>query len=107
MMRGSVVGDRKSVLVPYDPREAVSVRSAAKLAGRSQSTIRNWCEKFEIARKIADGNWQVSRVALRMLLDGDMDALAAYGAGDRTSPSVAAYFERCGLQNLLNQELSI
>jgi Helix-turn-helix domain len=91
------MSDRHFVLVPYDPRETLPVKEAADLAGRSQSTIRNWCERFEIARRIAGGNWQVSRVALRMLLDGDMDALAAYSAGDRTSPSVAAYFERLGL----------
>jgi len=89
--------------VPYDPREAVSVKTAAELAGRSQSTIRNWCERFKIARKIADGNWQVSRVALRMLLDGDMDALDAYGAGDRSSPCIATYFQRLGLDDLVRQ----
>jgi len=88
-----------SVLVPYDKREALSVRAAAEKAGRSASTIRAWCERYSIARRIAGGNWEVSRVALQMLLDGKMEALAAYHAGDRKSPAVAAYFERFGLDN--------
>jgi hypothetical protein len=29
------MGDRKFVLVPYDPREALSVKEATKLAGQS------------------------------------------------------------------------
>jgi hypothetical protein len=95
------MNDRQFVLVPYDPRETLPIKEAAELAGRSQSTLRNWCERFEIARRIADGNWQVSRVALRMLLDGDMEALAAYGTGDRSSASVVAYFERLGLDDLI------
>ena len=100
-MRDSVVGDRKFVLRPFNPMEAISVKEAARLAGRSQSTLRNWCEGFEIARRIAGGNWQVSRVALQMLLDGDLEALAAYGAGDRAAPSVATYFKRFGLDGLI------
>jgi hypothetical protein len=94
-----MMGDRQFVLVPYDPREALPVKKAAELAGRSQSTLRNWCEKFEIARRIAGGNWQVSCVALQMLLDGDLEALAAYSAGDRASPRVASYFKRFGLSD--------
>jgi hypothetical protein len=90
----SVKGDRKFVLRPYDPMEALSVKEAAMLAGRSQSTLRNWCERFGIARRIAGGNWQVSWPALLMLLDGDLEALAAYGAGERTSPRVADYLKR-------------
>jgi hypothetical protein len=36
-------------------------------------------------------------VALAMLLDGNKEALAAYLAGDRSSPAVAEYFSRCGV----------
>jgi hypothetical protein len=91
------MSDRKFVLVPYNRREALSVQEAAGLAGRSASTLRNWCEKYPIARKVAGGNWQVSRVALQMLLEDDMKALAAYNAGERELPRVAAYFRRFGL----------
>ena len=34
---------------------------------------------------------------LAMWLDGDNGALAAYLAGDRSSPTVAEYFSRCGV----------
>jgi hypothetical protein len=92
--RDSVICDRTSVLVPYDPLEALSVKKAAELAGNSPSTLRNWCEKHCIARKIAGGNWQVSWIALQMLLESNWEALAAYNVSDRTSPRVADYLKR-------------
>jgi hypothetical protein len=94
MMRDSVIGDRTFVLVPYEPLEALSVKEAAELAGNSPSTIRSWCERYEVARKIAGGNWQVSWIALQMLLENNWEALAAYNTGDRTSPRVAEYLKR-------------
>ena len=39
----------------------------------------------------------MSRVALAMWLDGAREALNAYIAGDRISPLVTEYFERCGV----------
>ncbi|MCW2286227.1 hypothetical protein M2323_004034 [Rhodoblastus acidophilus] len=89
------------VLRPYDRREALSLRRAAEISGKSESTVRSWCAVHDIGRRVANGPWQVSAPALRMLLDGDGKALAAYLAGDRASPSVAAYFERCGLADML------
>jgi hypothetical protein len=94
--------ERRYVLSPYDKRETMTVDNAAELAGRSDGTIRNWCEKFEIGRRIAGGNWEVSRVALQMLLDGEMEALAEYHTGERTDPRVIAYFERAGLGDLVD-----
>lgn len=94
---------RKSALVPYDKREAMTVSAAARVAGRSAGTILAWCKKYDIARKIVGGNWAVSRVALQMLLDQDLDALAAYGSGDRASLRVAAYFKRFGLGDLCRE----
>jgi hypothetical protein len=88
------------VLRPYDRREALSLRRAAEIAGRSESTVRTWCAVHDIGRRVVNGKWQVSAPALQMLLDGDGRTLAAYLAGDRVSPSVAAYFERCGLASL-------
>jgi len=41
-------------------------------------------------------------VALRIFLDGDMAALAAYHVGDRTNPLVRPYFERAGCGALLH-----
>ena len=89
------------VLVPFDKRESMSLAEAAKLAGRSQSTIKSWCQQRDIGRRVAGGPWCVSRVALAMLLDGDAAALAAYHAGNRHSLQVAAYFQRLGLAALL------
>jgi len=83
-----------NVLVPYDERDAISVTVAARKAGKAVRTIRLWACKHGIGRRIAGGNWTISRVALQMLLDGDQAALDLYHDGDRKHPRVAAYFER-------------
>lgn len=87
------------VLVPYDPREACTLAQAARRAGKSESTVRNWCVNRGIGRRIAGGTWSVSRPALEMLLDGDEAALLAYHNGDRLGPLVRGYFERAGLSS--------
>src|SRR5271170_1108626 len=79
---------RPMVLVPYDRREAMSLREAARLAGRCESTVRAWCGMYDIGLRVGNGPWQVSRVALGMFLDGAADALRAYLAGDRTGELV-------------------
>src|SRR4051812_30749853 len=89
------------VLIPFDKREAMTLRTAGELAGKSESTVRTWCQQHDIGRRVAGGPWCVSRVALAMLLDGSADALAAYLAGDRHGPLVAAYYERLRLGALL------
>jgi hypothetical protein len=91
------VGDFPNVLVPFDRREAISLRTAAKIAGRSETTVRGWCAMHGIGRRIVGGPWQVSRVALAMLLEGSEGALRAYHAGDREGPLVHVYFVRFGL----------
>jgi hypothetical protein len=85
--------DDRIILVPFDSREAVSVGAAAEKAGKSESTVRSWCLNHGIGRRVVDGHWQVSRVALQMLLDGNKEALRAYHKGDRASPLVARYFD--------------
>lgn len=84
------------ILAPFDIRESMEVSAAAKVSGKVAATIRTWCERYGIGRKIA-GDWHVSRVALRMFLDGDNAALAAYLAGDRSSERVVLYFELAGV----------
>jgi hypothetical protein len=81
-----------NTLLPYDPAEAISVKEAARRAGKSERTIRNWCLDRHIGRRIA-GRWAVSAPALDMLLAGDDRSLQAYVAGDRASVRVASYFE--------------
>ncbi len=80
--------DDRAILRPYDPREAVSVRVAARFAGVSEQTIRNQCAKFGIGRRVGGGQYQVSRIAHRMLLEGDHKALRLYLCGDRASERV-------------------
>jgi hypothetical protein len=85
------------VLTPYDPREGISLAAAAKRAGKSETTIRNWCPQHGLGRRVGGGVWVVSQVALAMFLDGDTSALAAYHSGDHSSSEVSQYFERFGL----------
>ena len=84
------------VLRPFHRREAIPIAEAARIAGRSVRTLREWCMRLDIGRRIG-GRWAVSRVALAMWLDGDKEALKAYLDGDRRSPSVTEYFGRCAV----------
>jgi hypothetical protein len=95
-----------SVLTPFDKRESMTLADAAKQAGRSESTVKTWCQKWSIGRRVAGGPWCVSRVALAMLLDGNATALKAYHAGDRHGPLVAPYYERLGLAVLRSFSIS-
>jgi hypothetical protein len=84
--------DKKSrVLTPFNPRESITTQQAAIRAGKSSGTIRYWCNKHGIGRKIA-GEMHISRVALEMLLEGDTTALALYHAGIHDAPPVQQYF---------------
>jgi hypothetical protein len=89
--------DDRKILVPFDKRECIGVKEAAAIAGKSQSTMRGRCSKDGLGRRVGDGTWMVSKVALAMFLDDDLKALKAYHAGDRTSDLVAPYFKRAGL----------
>jgi hypothetical protein len=84
------------VLRPYNAAEALTVRQAASIAKRSPRTIREWAARFDLGRRIC-GAWVISCVALLMYLEGNFEALALYHSGDRSSPEVIAYFERCGV----------
>ncbi len=90
-------GNFPNCLKPHIRGEAISAKAAATIAGRSESTIRNWCNQRGIGRRIAGGKWDVSRVALAMLLDGDAAALAAYLSGERQAQQVKVYFDRSGI----------
>ena len=90
----SPMSTRPMVLIPFDRREAISLREAAKIANRSEGTVRGWCAQFDIGRRVGNGPWQVSRVALAMFLDGDADALREYLSGNRCGQTVAGYFGR-------------
>lgn len=87
---------RPMVLVPFDRREAITLKQAAAIAGRSETTVRGWCASYHIGRRVVGGPWMVSRVALAMLLDGDRRALEAYLSGDRSGPLMTPYMDRLG-----------
>jgi hypothetical protein len=90
-------------LIPFAIEEGLSIRQAAAIAGKSDRTLQDWCAAHGIGRRVAGGTLIVSRVALQMLLDGDDDALVSYrDHGVRASYGrVAAYFQRAGLEHLL------
>ena len=87
------------VLRPFHRSEVLSIAEAARIAGRAVRTIREWCLFHDIGRRIG-GRWAVSKVALAMWLDGNQETLAAYLAGDRSSPTITEYFDRCGVPPL-------
>jgi hypothetical protein len=89
--------EERQILSPFDKRECLSLKEAADIAGKSESTLRGWCEVHGLGRRVGGGTWSVSKVALAMFLDGDMRALRAYHAGDRTSELVAPHIKRAGL----------
>jgi hypothetical protein len=91
------MSDTPRVLIPFDRREALSLKQAAEISGKSVETIRRWCSLHDIGRRIG-GQWAVSHPALLMMLDGDRGALTAYLAGDRSGPLVSSYFQRAGLR---------
>lgn len=84
------------VLIPYDPRESISAKQAARDADCCGVTIKTWCEDHGIGRKVG-GRWRVSKVALAMFLESNFDALAAYHKGERNGELVGPYFKRSGL----------
>jgi hypothetical protein len=88
------------IVQPFDKRECINLK--ADIAGKSESTLRAWCEEHGLGRRIGGGTWSVTKVALAMFLDGDLKALRAYHAGDRTSASVTGYFKRAGLGDLFD-----
>lgn len=85
------------VLRPFDIAEAVSTGEAAKTAGRSTVTIRQWAAVHDLGRLVG-GRMMLSRVALAMFLDDDAKALRAYLSGDRQTELVTKYFARFGLE---------
>jgi hypothetical protein len=82
-----------AILLPFYLAEAIGVAEAARQAGKSMRTMREWCVTHRIGRMIG-GRWVVSQVALDMLLDGDRDSLEAYLSGDRSSERVRSYYKR-------------
>jgi hypothetical protein len=89
----TVVSRLPAILRPYYLAEAIGVAKAARQAGKSERTMREWCARHQIGRMIGE-RWAISQVALDMLLDGDEGTLEAYLNGDRISERVRSYYAR-------------
>jgi hypothetical protein len=91
-------------LDPFTIEECIPIGEAARIAGRTERTIRNWCVEHGIGRHVG-GRWAISKVALMMWLNGKHDALAAYrDGGVRASwEPVASFYRRYGLAHLLER----
>ena len=94
---------KNQVLVPFDVRERISLAQAAAIAGKSESTVRTWCIERGIGRRVGNGTWAMSCVALQMFLNGDLPALRTYLSGDRQGEAVRSYFIDMGLGDLTNK----
>ncbi len=88
--------DRRKILFPYIPEEAMLLGEAVQRTGWSDATLRDRAVRFGLARKIG-GRWIFSRVALELFLNGQTEGLAAYHEGNRTNPEVIEAFARLGL----------
>lgn len=116
-MRGTIAGavsmsqlqepQGRQILVPFDKRECMTLKQAADVAGKSESTMRTWAEVHGLGRRIGGGTWSISRVALAMFLDGNARALRAYHAGDRATDLVAGYFVRAGLADMISARVAV
>jgi hypothetical protein len=101
---GHAMAGKIFTLIPFHVREAMSIADAAKTAGKSERTLRDWVAKHGIGRHVAGGTVMVSKVALIALLEGDDDALISYrDHGVRASyQRVARIFERLDLGDVLS-----
>jgi hypothetical protein len=91
-LKPAILVDERQILRPFDKRECISLKQAAGIAGKSESTLRGWCDQHGLGRRVGGGSWLVSKVALAMFLDGDEKALQAYHCGDRCGDVVRHYF---------------
>jgi hypothetical protein len=97
MIRAPNVASPK-ILIPYNRQESRTVAQAAALTGKCSRTIRQWAATLCIGRRIPEGGpWQISCVALQMVLENDEAALHSYLLGDRHSEIVTDYFSRLGI----------
>jgi len=76
------------VLIPFIAKEACTVSQAAKIAGKSAGTIRNWIERFHIGCRVGPSHFMVSKIALRLLLCREWPGLLDYLRGDRLGDRV-------------------
>lgn len=80
------------------PEEILDVKSACNLTGKSDKTIRRWCNRFGIARQsMASAPLEISAPALMLVLYGCHDALERLRIGDRSHPDTVRMLSHLGL----------
>jgi len=47
--------DERKILDPFDKGECISLKEAAGIAGKSESTLRAWVEEHGLGRRIGEG----------------------------------------------------
>ncbi len=82
-------------LNPFRADLSLSLPAARERTGSSYNTVRSWCTRHHIGRKIGN-SWHIDAVALELFLAGDLDPLARYLNGDRTGPEIIEAFARVG-----------
>jgi hypothetical protein len=47
--------EERQILCPFDKRECITLKQAADIAGKSESTLRGWCEQHGLGRRVGGG----------------------------------------------------
>ncbi|PWI54811.1 hypothetical protein B5K03_08815 [Rhizobium phaseoli] len=80
------------------PEEAVNVKRACELSGKTDRTIRDWCRQFGIGGAMAGSQLRISAPGLMMVVHGDVAALEFLRQGNRSHPRVLRYFDELGIR---------
>jgi len=56
--------EEPQVLKPYHRAEAIPIAEAARISGRSVRTLREWCARFYIGRRIGGQSDRIRRLPL-------------------------------------------
>ncbi|WP_051429700.1 hypothetical protein [Mesorhizobium loti] len=78
--------------------EICSVSQAAYIAKRTEKTIRGWVKRYGIGRQATKGApIEISRVALLMVLQGELETLEILRNGYRSHPDVLRFIREVGV----------
>lgn len=88
---------QENVLTPLHWPEAISTSDAADWAKVAVTTIRAWVYTHGLGRHVGTNTLYVSKPLLIAFLENDREAMRLYHQGKRTTPRIAQYFQRCGI----------
>ena len=83
-------------LSPFRRDLVMSLADASEYSGRAINTMRDWCKRYHLGRKIG-GEWLIDAAAFHLFIEGQLDALAHYLNGDRATPEIVEAFARLGI----------